>query len=255
MSSSSAFGKSLTNPRAISAPPEGSFSAGTIIGSDDAEVEYVGEAARTSTRRPILRLVGPEQGISGPETAGSGPAGIGERSRTSLTVPAEITSDLKNSRALESYRSSLDALQAGRHADAAAGFRAFVREHPTHDYADNAQYWLAECYYDLKDFATAAREFRRVVDVYPQGNKVPDALLKLGYSYLRLDKMDLGRAALVELERAYPKHEAAGRAAARLAELDGEKAMTPMVAGAAGGARAVGARIDVSADGKHKEAR
>src|SRR6185503_10670945 len=79
----------------------------------------------------------------------------------------------------EPYRRSLEALRGGRHADAETGFREFLRLFPGHDFADNAQYWLAECSYDQKDYPTALREFRRVQEKYPQGNKVPDALLKV----------------------------------------------------------------------------
>jgi tol-pal system protein YbgF len=128
--------------------------------------------------------------------------------------------DARGARAAqELYRRALDALTAGQHADAAAGFREFLRLHPAHDFADNAQYWLGECYYDLKDYQTAAREFRRVVDRYPDGNKVADALLKLGYAELALGDEPAGRGTLEKLARQFPKADAAGRAQAKLAEL------------------------------------
>jgi tol-pal system protein YbgF len=87
--------------------------------------------------------------------------------------------------------------------------------------ADNSQYWLGECFYDRKDYASAVREFRKVIEHYPSGNKVPDALLKVGYSYLLLGSTEAGKQTLLQLQRSYPRHEAAGLAAARLAELDG----------------------------------
>jgi tol-pal system protein YbgF len=86
--------------------------------------------------------------------------------------------------------------------------------------ADNSQYWLGECFYDRKDFTSAVREFRKVIEHYPSGNKVPDALLKVGFSYLSLGSVDAGRQTLSQLQRSYPRHEAAGLASARLAELD-----------------------------------
>ena len=88
------------------------------------------------------------------------------------------------------------------------------------DLADNSQYWLGECFYDRKDFAQAVREFRRVIERYPSGNKVPDALLKVGFSYLALGSSEAGKQTLSQLQRSYPRHEAAVLAAARLAELD-----------------------------------
>jgi TolA-binding protein len=64
------------------------------------------------------------------------------------------------------------------------------------------------------------REFRKVIEHYPSGNKVPDALLKVGFSYLLLGSTEAGRQTLSQLQRSYPRHEAAGLASARLAELD-----------------------------------
>ena len=58
------------------------------------------------------------------------------------------------------YKSAYDDLRAGRHEAAERGFREFVRRFPRHDYADNAQYWLGECFYDQKRYDKAAPEFR-----------------------------------------------------------------------------------------------
>jgi tol-pal system protein YbgF len=120
------------------------------------------------------------------------------------------------------YQNALGQLRAGHHEEAVAGLRAFVAAHPQHDLADNAQYWLGECFYDRKDFSTALREFRRVVEAFPTGNKVPDALLKLGLSYLALGSARPGREALTDLVRRFPQHPTAALAEARLAELPKE---------------------------------
>jgi tol-pal system protein YbgF len=122
-------------------------------------------------------------------------------------------------RGLDLYKRSLEALRSGRHVEAAAGFREFVKAHPNHDFADNAQYWLGECYYDQKDYPMAMREFRRVVEKYPTGNKVPDALLKVGFAHLALGSTEAGRQTLEQVVRSYPRHEAASLATAKLAEL------------------------------------
>jgi tol-pal system protein YbgF len=138
---------------------------------------------------------------------GRGPARASARTTAAAEPPAEL------------YRRSLEALRGGRHDEAAAGFREFLHLHASHDYADNAQYWLAECYYDQKDFPTAVREFRRVLEKYPQGNKVPDALLKIGFCHLALGSTAVGRQTLERLVRTYPGHSAANLAATRLGEL------------------------------------
>lgn len=117
------------------------------------------------------------------------------------------------------YRAAYDDLRAGKHDAAERGFREFVKSFPHHDYADNAQYWLGECFYDRKLYDKAAPEFRAVVQRWPTGNKAPDALLKLGFSLAALGEVDKARAALREVPAAYPRTEAARLATERLAQL------------------------------------
>jgi tol-pal system protein YbgF len=120
------------------------------------------------------------------------------------------------------YKSAYDDLRAGRHEAAERGFREFVRRFPHHDYADNAQYWLGECYYDQKRYDLAAPEFRAVLVRWPSGNKAPDAMLKLGYTLIALGERDQGQKALRELPATYPRTDAARLAAERLAQTSTE---------------------------------
>lgn len=194
-------------------PPSGTESAG------ESEVEYVGEAAKPSTHRPVLRLHGDSAQVT------MRPAPPALRIQREGT-PRPAREDYPDAVAL--YRKAFAVLQAGQHEAAAQGFRELLRAYPGHELADNAQYWLGECFYDRKDFGHAVREFRRVIERYPNGNKVPDALLKVGFSYLALGSPEAGRQTLMQLQRSYPRHEAAVLAASRLAELDQS---TPVRAG------------------------
>jgi len=117
------------------------------------------------------------------------------------------------------YKTAYEDLRAGKHDQAAQQFRELIRKFPRHDLADNAQYWLGECFYDRKRYAEAASEFRAAVANYPLGNKAPDALLKLGYCLLAMGEQSKGRDALRQVPEAYPRTEAARLASERLAEL------------------------------------
>ena len=198
---------------------------------DHAEVEYAGAAAESPKKRPLLRIWAEEESdeaaFGTPEdearpaaitvvSEASPPAQRRARRAAAGPVPAAHEGP-----ELEGYRRALDLLRTGRHDEAVAAFRAFVRKHPQHDYADNAQYWLGECFYDRQDYPAALREFRRVVEQFPTGNKAPDALLKVAFSHLALGQDRPGRIALTEIVRNHPRHSAAGLAAAKLAELDG----------------------------------
>ena len=211
--------KITLSPGKSAAPSDDNQSASFPYG-DDSDVEYVGEAAKSSKSRPLLRLVGSGNDVS-TQVQVAGPAAPTRVTAIGQGDARRVSVRNSDGTPLLLYKQSLDHLKATRHADAAAGFREFLRRYPHHDYSDNAQYWLAECYYDLKDFVTAVREFRRVVDDFPQGNKVPDALLKTGLGYLLLGNDAAGRSTLAELQKSYATHTAAGVAAARIRELDG----------------------------------
>lgn len=180
------------------------------------EVEYAGEAAKTTTRRPVLRLHGETGELTVSRPASPAPPPTLRVLREGSPRPSRDD----HPEAIALYRKSTDALRSGQHEAAVAGLRELIHRYPNHDLADNSQYWLGECFYDRKDFTQAVREFRRVIEHYPNGNKVPDALLKVGFSYLALGSTEAGRQTLSQLQRSYPRHEAAVLAAARLAEMD-----------------------------------
>jgi tol-pal system protein YbgF len=126
-------------------------------------------------------------------------------------APTERGGDAANA-----YRAAVDLVKAGDHERAVAALRAFIKDHARHDYADNAQYWLGEAFYAHKEYAQALIEFRNVVETYPRGNKVPDALLKVGYCYQSLGQTEKARAVLEQVVNLYPKTEPAALAAKRL---------------------------------------
>ncbi len=122
----------------------------------------------------------------------------------------------RNGDAGAEYRAAVDLVKAGNTAAAVPALRAFISSHAHHDYADNAQYWLGEAFYAARDFQQALAEFRTVIEVYPRGNKVPDALLKVGFCYQSMGSSAKARAVLEQVVNLYPKSEPAALAARRL---------------------------------------
>ncbi len=88
--------------------------------------------------------------------------------------------------------------------------------YPASTLRGNAQYWLGEAHYAQLDFRTALTEFQRVLDDYPRSNKIPDALLKIGYSHDELGNTDSARQALLRVVREFPDAAAADLANGRL---------------------------------------
>ena len=240
----------LSKAEASPAVDPGGSSPASLV--DETEVEYAGAAAeRGTSKRPVLKLWGPgggeEAAPAEPETAPAevaedkAPPASKEPARRRLARrpprnepparPAPAAAPAASADAAAgnaAYQAALAHLRGGRHDEAVAALRGFVASHPDHDLADNAQYWLGECFYDRKDYSTALREFQRVTREFPSGNKVPDALLKLGLSYLGLGSVRPGREALADLARRFPQHPAASLAEAKLAELTASGATTAL---------------------------
>ena len=117
------------------------------------------------------------------------------------------------------YQRGAEALDGKRYADARATFGELITKFPKSEFADNARYWIAESYYAEKDYASAILEFDKVVKDYPQGDKVPAALLKQGYAFLEIGEKEGGVATLQDLVRRFPKSEEAKKAKEKLAKL------------------------------------
>ena len=143
-------------------------------------------------------------------------AGGARSARPLLRLTASAAGD-PQPQPLRLYREALEQLRGGHPEVALPEFRRFLDANPLHDYADNAQYCIGECHYNQREFRLAERAFREVVERYPRGNKVPDAMLKLGFTLQALGDTGGGRAVLESLARAFPKHEAARLASERLA--------------------------------------
>jgi len=101
------------------------------------------------------------------------------------------------------YQDAYDDVRFGEYKSAIENFRVFIDRYPNHSLADNAQYWIAECYYGLKDYKNAEKAFRKVQERYPKGNKVPDARLKHALCLYDLKKFDASFSELENLSLAY----------------------------------------------------
>lgn len=107
------------------------------------------------------------------------------------------------------YQRAFGLFQARKWSDANLAFQQFVDAHPAHEYADNAYYWMGECYYAQGEYVLAIGEFQKVPEMYPGGNKVPDALLKIGLSYVSVENRTNAEKTFRQLVDAYPQSDAA----------------------------------------------
>ncbi len=120
----------------------------------------------------------------------------------------------------ENYQQAQALLGEGQYEAAAAEFLRYLEAGQGGSLAANARYWLGETYYVQGRYEEAGAEFSRVVTEHPNSGKVPDALLKLGYTQ---DELGDTAAAMLTLERVrqdFVGADAANLATLRLAQIE-----------------------------------
>lgn len=121
----------------------------------------------------------------------------------------------------QEYDAAFALMKQGLYDKAVKAFREFLKKHPDSGLRDNAQYWVAEGNYVLRNYKLALEEFSRVLND-PHSSKVPDALLKVGYVHYELGAYDKARKTLTEVQEKYPGTSVARLAAARLEKMKKE---------------------------------
>ena len=109
-------------------------------------------------------------------------------------------------------------LKNGQYAEAARRFQSFLAQYPDGEFAPNAQYWLGESYYVTQNYQIALTP-RAPPRPVLTSNKVPDALLKVGYCHYELRQWDLAESTLNQVIQTYPDSTVARLAQGRLRAL------------------------------------
>lgn len=139
--------------------------------------------------------------------ASSAPAGSGPQD----AAPAGEAVDGARSGELDAYRHARSAWSDGDPDACIDRFRNFLQTYPSSNYAENASYWMADCYFKRGDFKTAVLRFDDVVARYPAGKRAPDALYRQGEALLRLGP-GYGKAAGKAFERVIEEYPESARA-------------------------------------------
>jgi tol-pal system protein YbgF len=103
------------------------------------------------------------------------------------------------------YRQAYTDYTRGRYDLATPGFRNYIKLFPSSDLADNAQYWLGECYYDQAKYDSAKTEFQKVLDKSTDSDKAPAALFKQGKCDENLHEKEKAIAEFRAVVQKYPR--------------------------------------------------
>jgi len=133
---------------------------------------------------------------------------------------SEPAAEAMNIEALDAeFEKSMSALRTGNVELGVTKLQAFAEQYPRHPKADNALYFSGLGRMGLKDFATAATLFERLIETYPAGDAVLDGMLRLAECRVKLNQKDDARALYTRVITQFPGTAAATQAEQRLASL------------------------------------
>jgi tol-pal system protein YbgF len=114
------------------------------------------------------------------------------------------------------YENSLASYKEGKPEEAIVGFKDFIKTYPKSDLADNAQFWIGECYMTLKQYEQAILAYQQVIKHYPKGNKVPNAMLRQALAFEAIKDTTSAKLLLKKIIKNYPDSNEAGIAKTKL---------------------------------------
>jgi tol-pal system protein YbgF len=95
-------------------------------------------------------------------------------------------------------------------------FNNYLAECPKTALADNAQYWVGECYYLQKKYELAEQAFKKLIDNYPSSERLASAKLKMAKSMYNQRFKTKAKEIFQEIIKNHPGTEEAQEAAQML---------------------------------------
>ncbi|MDZ7680314.1 MAG: outer membrane protein assembly factor BamD [Fodinibius sp.] len=84
------------------------------------------------------------------------------------------------------YEKAIQLYESERYSDAADAFETVIEIGRGTDYGQQAQYYLAQSYFNNERYLLAASEYERYISLYPQGQNRQDVQFKEAYCYYQL---------------------------------------------------------------------
>jgi tol-pal system protein YbgF len=118
------------------------------------------------------------------------------------------------------YATTLATFKKTEYDQALIGFKRFIQDYPKSDLADNAQFWIGECYMGLEQYEQAILAYQEVIKRYPKGNKVPNAMLRQALAFYEIKDKISSRLLLKKIIKEYPNSSEAKIAKTKLKTLN-----------------------------------
>jgi len=99
------------------------------------------------------------------------------------------------------------------------GFTIYGQHFPESPLADNALYWIGECFFSQSQYEEAIKRFNALILKFPTGDKIAAAYLKKGISLTELDKKEEALTVFKLLISKFPLEEETKIAQQKIKEL------------------------------------
>ncbi len=107
----------------------------------------------------------------------------------------------------------------GNYALAIDGFKIYLDNFSQSPFADNALYWIGECYFSQKEYEKAISRYNELILNFPLGDKVPAAYLHKGISLIEMDRNEEALSVFKLMVSKYPLEEETKIAQEKIKEL------------------------------------
>jgi tol-pal system protein YbgF len=167
----------------------------------------------TYLRRRVDELESPNRG-----RAPAAPSGFAPSAPAAPTPPGSppLLGSATTTPAADLYRSGVEQLKANATDAAVLSFYDLIATYPDSPLRESAQYLVADVYFKQKDWRAALGEFEALIAAVPRGEKVPDALLKIGLCQKELGDSARAKRTWERVVREHPSSAAARQARALL---------------------------------------
>jgi len=116
---------------------------------------------------------------------------------------------------------------SSQYASAITGFQQVIKNFPTAERADDAQFFIGESLVNMNRLPEAIDAYNQVIQKYPSGDFVDMAYYRRGFAESLMGRNDAARTSWEEVVKRYPDSQGAQLAKQRLAGLSRTPAATP----------------------------
>ncbi len=120
----------------------------------------------------------------------------------------------------KAYDEAFILVRGGEYEKAINEYKKFLGECDKHASAENARYWMGECYYSLSKFIDAIDQFQQLLDRYKGSVNSGRALYKLGRCHQELGHKDEAKKVYQQVIDQFPQTLEAEQSKERLKDLE-----------------------------------